>query len=251
MPALSITKSYADGTDLTEDQLDDLKTSIETWANTTKLDQDNIQTGGVSQDNLATNSVSTAKIVASAVTTAKIADDAITNVKMANDSVDTAEIVDAAVTKVKQEAVTVTTDGSDPGAGGVVKSTNSGSGGSGFSTSSTSLTDVTNLSVTLTTTGRPVMLMLESDSTTTATSPFDGIIQVESNNSALVAFLDNTTVISSQMYDNDSAGFIPASAFRYLYDVAAGTHTFKVQTASGIGTYDVLFKSVVLVAYEI
>lgn len=48
MPALSITKTYADGDILTEADLDNIRSSIETWANSTKLDDDNIQDGGIS-----------------------------------------------------------------------------------------------------------------------------------------------------------------------------------------------------------
>ncbi|MCK5016134.1 MAG: tail fiber protein [Candidatus Peribacteraceae bacterium] len=52
MPTLTVTKSYADNTVLTEAQLDAMKTSLETFFNSTKIDDDNIQIGGISQDKL-------------------------------------------------------------------------------------------------------------------------------------------------------------------------------------------------------
>lgn len=52
MPTLSITKTYADGNILTEADLDNIRTSIQTWANTTKLDDTNIQANGISPDKL-------------------------------------------------------------------------------------------------------------------------------------------------------------------------------------------------------
>lgn len=52
MPALSITKTYQDGDILTEADLDNIRESIEGFFNTTGIDNDNIQTGGVSASNI-------------------------------------------------------------------------------------------------------------------------------------------------------------------------------------------------------
>ena len=82
MPTLSITKTYDDGTVLTEADLDNIKNDVETFLNTTKLDQDNIQTGGINAGNLATDSVETAKIKDLNVTTAKLANNSVTAVKL-------------------------------------------------------------------------------------------------------------------------------------------------------------------------
>ena len=72
MPTFTMTKTYLAGNVLTESQLDDMKNSTETFLNTTQLDDDNIQTGGVGADSLATNSVITVKIAANAVTATKV-----------------------------------------------------------------------------------------------------------------------------------------------------------------------------------
>ena len=73
--ALVIPRQYADGQILFKAQLDAAFDSIETQLNDTKLNDENIQVGGISADNLAANSVTTAKIAAAAVTLAKLATD--------------------------------------------------------------------------------------------------------------------------------------------------------------------------------
>lgn len=50
MPTLTITKTYNDGTVLNESDLDNIKSSIETFINLTKLDGENIQIGSIAND---------------------------------------------------------------------------------------------------------------------------------------------------------------------------------------------------------
>lgn len=52
MPVFSLTKTYANGNVLTEADLDNLKNSIETALNVTKLDDSNLQADGISIDKL-------------------------------------------------------------------------------------------------------------------------------------------------------------------------------------------------------
>lgn len=52
MPTLSITKTYADGDILTEADLDAIRTSIQTFFNTTGINSANIQAGGVVASNI-------------------------------------------------------------------------------------------------------------------------------------------------------------------------------------------------------
>lgn len=75
MPTLSITKTFSDGNILTEADLDNIKSSVETFLNTTKIDSNNIQASGVATANIADLAVTTAKINGNAVTKAKIATD--------------------------------------------------------------------------------------------------------------------------------------------------------------------------------
>lgn len=55
MPALSITKTYQDGDILTEADLDNIRESIEEFFNTTGIDSDNIQAGGVAASDIGIN----------------------------------------------------------------------------------------------------------------------------------------------------------------------------------------------------
>lgn len=55
MPTLSITKTYADGNILTEADLDNIRSSIQTFFNTTGIDSSNIQAGGVSVSDIGIN----------------------------------------------------------------------------------------------------------------------------------------------------------------------------------------------------
>lgn len=103
MAILDVNRQYSDGEVLTEAQLDTIRTDIETFFNTTKVDDENIQNAGLTASTaLADGSVSTtkfqdesvlaAKIIANAVTTAKIADNAVTSAKVAANAVTAAKL---------------------------------------------------------------------------------------------------------------------------------------------------------------
>lgn len=62
MPALTVTKSYSDGNVLNESDLDNIKNSLETFFNTTKIDSDNIQDSGVDTDAIADAAITSAKL---------------------------------------------------------------------------------------------------------------------------------------------------------------------------------------------
>ena len=72
MPTLTVTKTYSDGNVLNEVDLDNMKNSLETFFNVTKIDSDNIQDLGIETDKLAASAVTTGKIAANAVTRAKM-----------------------------------------------------------------------------------------------------------------------------------------------------------------------------------
>lgn len=98
MPTLTITKTYADEQVLTETDLDNIKSSIETFINITLLGADNLQTGSVGTDQLASTSVTTAKIANAAVTAAKLSSSPSDDTLRA---VTTNAIQDASVTNAK------------------------------------------------------------------------------------------------------------------------------------------------------
>jgi hypothetical protein len=112
LATLAITRNYNDGEVLTEADLDAICDSVETFLNSTKINDDNIQNSGITgSDKLVSQSVTTAKIADLNVTTAKINDLAVTTgkldalavtaAKLAADAVETAKILDANVTRAK------------------------------------------------------------------------------------------------------------------------------------------------------
>lgn len=72
--ALTVSKTYSNGSALTEAQLDASKTSIETFFNVTKLATANINSNSVTTDKVASTSVSTIKVVDASGTAAKLAE---------------------------------------------------------------------------------------------------------------------------------------------------------------------------------
>lgn len=173
MSTLDITRSYLDGEILFASDLDAIIDAVELFLNTTKLTDDNIADGGITGSlklvsasvtnaklaasavgttNIVDAAVTTAKINTSAVTTAKINDGAVTAAKLATDSIDSANILDGAVTRAKLAAPNY-----------VLSTSGTGS----FSTTSGSVTAVTNATVTITKTGRPVLILLVPDESTT------------------------------------------------------------------------------------
>lgn len=84
MPAITITKSYADGDILTEADLDAIRSDIITFLNTTRLDDANIQTSSITTALLEDEAVTTSKIDDLAVTTAKLAAGSVTAAKLAS-----------------------------------------------------------------------------------------------------------------------------------------------------------------------
>jgi hypothetical protein len=115
-----------------------------------------------------------------------------------------------------------------------------------FSTTSAALVDVTNLSVTITTTGRPVVLALQSDG-----SGSDSSLQVPNGQSAIVRILRDASVVGDWMVSNQGTTFAHAlPGVVALNAPAAGTYTYKVQ-ASVTGGATLWVRRLVLVAYEL
>lgn len=186
-----------------------------------------------------------------AIAAGALATDAVTTVKIQNLAVTTAKIADNAVTRAKMVAV------------GQQVSSSSGT----FSTVSSTLTDVTNLSVSITTTGRPVIIMLVNDGASVVGGWLGAYQQtnVDSGPQAEFAILRDATAIAkhtiwsadtsipSQEYQ--AIHRVPVSSLVHIDVVAAGTYTYKVQArySSSTVTTD-MFAEVYyakLVAYEL
>lgn len=190
MATIDIARTYVDGEVLFASDLDTIIDTVEYFLNTTKLTDDNIANGSitgslklvnasVTNAKMATDSVATsniedaavtaAKINTSAVTTDKINNAAVTNAKLANDSIDSANIINGSVTRVKLAAPNY-----------VISSSGSGF----FSTTSTTAVAVTNLTVTLTLTGRPVLIQLIPDNSATSDGTYPAFVGVQPNSPA-------------------------------------------------------------------
>lgn len=146
----------------------------------------------------------------------------------------------------------VTGTGTTVRQGGVAISSSSGS----FSTTSASFVDVTNLSVTITTTGRPIRLELIADSSTSAASVQSVDASATSTNSSF-RFLRGTTSIAvhaiqisfSSVPSSTIIDLIPSSIINHVDFIAAGTYTYKLQVNSTSASCRVFNSK--LVAYEL
>lgn len=149
--------------------------------------------------------------------------------QIADSQVTTAKIADGAVTQAKRAALNY------------ALSASSGT----FSTSSTTFVDVTNLTVSITTTGRPVIISVVGDdgaSSRQLSIPSGGAVISLNKNSA--------------EFSNMTLGpYAPASSnmqqsFTYFDPADAGLNTYKIQVRTLSGG-SVLFHRAKLVAYEL
>lgn len=159
-----------------------------------------------------------------------------------NDGLDGDGIKDLSVTREKQEAV------------GQQLSATSGN----FTTSSTSFVDVTNLSVTITTSGRPVVLILVSDGVSSSNLAAVGISGTTAANdvAASIAFVRDATLVSFQVFQARATGsgqnfWTPASGFSHTDVVGAGTYTYKVQVQRNAFNGNATVNYCKLLAYEL
>ncbi len=133
-------------------------------------------------------------------------------------------------------------------------STSSGS----FSSSSASYVDVTNLSVTLTTTGRPVMIMLIPDNNGTNPSVFGAQANSDFVMNGYFQILRGASVLSQYQIEGE---FGSTSANLYFYTgpssialidpVSAGTYTYKMQVKKTIGAGNMIISYCCLAAWEL
>lgn len=132
-------------------------------------------------------------------------------------------------------------------AGGIAISPNSGNVQNGSTVNS--WIDVTNLSITITTTGRPVYLMLVSGVNTT--SPTAGI--GENGNGQIGYFAFNrggSVLVDHQITVGTGPSYVPCSALQHVDVVSAGTYTYKVQMQTSVVS-NVQVVNCQLVAFEL
>lgn len=182
-------------------------------------------------------SSTTLQVKDAGITAAKLATNSVTTIKIADANVTTAKVADASITRAKLAAV------------GQQVSSSCGT----FTSTSGSQTDVTNLTVTITTTGRPVMLTLQPDgsgggaviyNTLAAAGGFLGNIYFVRGGSNIAASTISNNIASTAQIIRMMPG-----GFHYLDVVGAGTYTYKVQVDVVSGLVGV--SNCVLLAYEL
>lgn len=222
---------------------------------------DSIADGAVTSDKLAAESVTSGKIKADAsvdanrpvttntirdlaVTSGKLAEGAVTSTKLGTGAVGTTSLADGSVSQAKLSSRTT---GTTVAAGGVAISASSGN----FSTTSTG--DVTNLSVTITTTGRPVRVMLIADGS--ANTGLVGASRTSSSADEVIHLYRDATIIARYDMKTSVTGgtvvdlWLPQSIIETLDVVSSGTYTYKVSIGAATGTVYCSYAK--LVAYEI
>lgn len=240
---IAITRSIVDGTVFTAAQNNTQCTDIETFINTTKLTGDNIQAGAITVTELGTGAVTSAKILAGAVGTAALASSAVTTAIIADSNVTTAKIADGNVTQAKRVAL------------GQQVSSSCGN----FSTTSTSAVNVTNLSVTITTTGRPVYLGLISDGSGNGNPAYVNVTNTGSSNcSTTVGFHNGSAFVgsigliaNSGTLGSTSIASTPATSFHHIDTPSASTITYTVKMLTSSGSTTATMNFAKLIAYEL
>lgn len=271
MPTLTTTKTYADGDILFESDLDQIRTDIETFLNVTKIDDDNIQDSGITASTkLLDGTITAAKLGTDSVITTKIADDAVTAAKLADSAVVTASIVDSSVTAAKLASDSVTTvkildanvttaklaDGAVTAAKKAALGQQISSSSGTFSTTSTSLVDVTNLTVTITTAGRPVWLGLISDGSGNTAQLVANAASDTAVGGSFEFFRDSTSISRTTMNTTNAASStlmqitLPCSSLWHIDVPSSGTYTYKLQASATTGD-TLTVQRCKLVAYEL
>lgn len=169
----------------------------------------------------------------------------------------TADTIGTAMTSTGANAIAADrtrATGTSVAAGGVAISASCGA----YSTSSGTTVDVTNLSVTITTSGRPVAITLIPDESTAGSDA--SYIQGNTTTGVVLFKLrivrDSTTIYQSAItHQNDASGptlyvGVPPGALFHIDPVASGTYVYKIQAENDIGSL-VRVNNCKLVAYEL
>lgn len=227
MSTISITKTYENGDILFEADLDAMKSAIETFFNTTGINDDNIQDAVIT---------ASSKIIDGTVTTASLASDSIDTEQLATDSVTTAKIADSAVTTAKFAANSVTR----------AKVADLDIDYSAdFSDSVTGINQTATVeTVSYTSIGRPVLVAWMPDSAGAATllgyhpSANRDILEFEVEIFRDSTVIANFLIMASNTASQKKAIEIPATAIWTIDVPAAGTYSYsiKISTGATVGT---------------
>jgi hypothetical protein len=198
------------------------------------LDSLRVKDGGITGAKLNANTVDNVTLEKTG-TTLNIKNDGVTTTKIANGAITTTKIANGAITAEKKAALG--------------QQISASSGLFSVSDSNTFYADVPNLSVTITTSGRPVFIGLIPDGTdqnalscTFQTTTFPAVYRIDRSGTG-VAFISTST----------TAQIIPCTALQTIDVPAAGTYTYKIQhrAASGGGSSFRSLSYAKLIAYEL
>lgn len=177
------------------------------------------------------------------VQSTQIADSAIGNTKIATDAVTTAKIQNSAVTKEKLAAL-----GHQISSATVLTNT-----------TSTSAVDISPLSVTITTTGRPVFIGLVGDFGAGTGNRI--VIGSSASDTSITAEINivrgATTILNSQFgivvlsSTNNISVTLPASSVWHIDTPAAGTYTYKIQANVSGANESLTLARLRLIAFEL
>jgi len=187
-----------------------------------------LSTGGITDSTLASNSVTTVKILDLAVTQPKLAVNAVDTGNIVNSSVTTAKIADLNVTTAKLAANNVTRAKLE-----AVGQQVSASSGSAATTSGT-YAAVTNLAVTITTTGRPVVVCLIGVDSASSTLSATNNAGSEASMGVRIQRDGTTDVFETTVYikatgATDVVGINSPGCIFHIDVVGAGTYSYATQ----------------------
>jgi hypothetical protein len=143
---------------------------------------------------------------------------------------------------ITQRKLANRTTGTTVGAGGVAISGSSGS----FSTSSNTPAAVTNMSITLTTTGRPVFVLVQSDG---SGNPCD--INPTANSNSWLQIYRGSTLLGYYAASSPSSSLFFPGVLSYVDAVSSGTYTYTFKVFTTTGSASVNINNCELVAFEL
>lgn len=138
--------------------------------------------------------------------------------------------------------------GTSVAAGGIAVSAASGT----YSNATSTPSDITNLSVTITTLGRPVRIEMVPVGSSSVYSTVTAFYTSGAGVLAEVYFFRASSALSKQVGAQSSSGSVNGSGNLFYDDFpAAGTYTYKVQGAAAGGSGQIVVQNMRLVAYEL
>ena len=187
-------------------------------------------------------SVNIVGISDNSVSTVKLQDDSVTTVKIIDDAVTTPKILNGAITQAKRAALGHQLSASS-GTFSVVPGT-------------TAKTDVTNLTVTITTTGRPIVLRVIPDG-----SASDALFSMRTSSanapmSTSINIVRDATVVYRRVFTGTSASAstndISIPDIHFIDTPSAGTYTYKISVGTNNPPAQTIFMfRFKLLAYEL